>query len=638
MTRNIPLVTVTALSALLAACSDDTMDTAETGTPSPTTVPTLTPTTDSEAIPTTAPEPDSTSTTDGTTASPTTTPPPGTSSSETTADPSTDPSGDPTTDPSGDPSTDPSGDPEVGCSDDLHDVIDGMGNVIETCPSDQACAAGMCILACDAAAAIEGTIGCDFWAPTPPFVFNGTNASQDGPCHAVFLANAWNGPAKVTISRAGQTFDASTYGRIPQPDGSLLPVPPEGIPPDQVAILFLSHDPTSVNGGPLTCPVQPAVLADTAVPGAGIGDAFHVVSDVPVSAYDILPYGGASSYLPSASLLLPATTWGTNHMAIAPQPSGYTMWTLVVAREDNTIIKVAPPVAFPGGGVVAPAPAAVTTEYTLNAGQILQWAAPGNAYDPSGAIFDSDKPIGLWTGNTYLFVTSQTSGGGGGECAHQQIAPVQAMGSEYVGAGLRSRIGGPESVPYRMVGAVADTTLTWDPAPPAGAPPTLAAGQIVQFESSTPFTVRSQDPDHPFLFSEYMPGANGAGDEEWVSLLSSKQFQNRYIFFTDPTYGNTNLVIVRARENNAFSDVTVECLGVVSGWQPIGAEGLYEFAHVDLEVANTPVAQCGTSRHLAESAGPFGIVVWGTDSYASYGYPAGSDISKITDIELPVPG
>ncbi len=572
------------------------------------------------------------------------------SDTDTTAAP-TGPSTDPTTNPSGDPTslTDATTDPlgELGCSDDLHDVLDEQGNVVETCPSDQACAAGQCIPACAAVAAIGGTVGCDFWAPTPPFTFNGTGSQLDGPCYAVFVANAWNGPANLTITRGGQSIDLATYGRIPVSNGAVTtyePIPPGGLPPDQVAILFLSHKPGVANGNTLECPVQPAILADTAVSGAGIGDAFHVVSDVPLSAYDINPYGGAASYLPSASLLFPATSWGTNHMAIAPAPSGNTMFALVVAREDNTIIKVAPAQAFPGGGVVAPAPAAVTTEYTLNAGQILQWAAPGNQFDASGAIFDSDKPIGLWTGSTYMHVSSATSGPGGGEAAHQQIAPVQAMGSEYVGAGVMSRFNGnaPESIPYRMVGAVADTNLTYDPAPPPGAPPTLSAGQIAQFESTTAFTVRSQDPDHPFLFSQYMPGTSDSqgslGDEEWVSLLSSKQFQNRYIFFTDPTYATTNLVIVRAKENNAFADVTVECLGVVAGWQPIGAEGLYEFAHVDLERANVPVAQCGTSRHLAESDGPFGIVVWGTDYYASYGYPAGSDISKITDIELPIPG
>jgi hypothetical protein len=87
--------------------------------------------------------------------------------------------------------------------------------------------------------------------------------------------------------------------------------------------------------------------------------AFHVTTDAPLSAYDINPYGGASSYLPSASLLFPATSWGTNHMAIAPAPNGSAMFALIVAREDNTIIKVAPsPRASPAAAVSRPRPPA----------------------------------------------------------------------------------------------------------------------------------------------------------------------------------------------------------------------------------------------------------------------------------------
>ncbi len=545
---------------------------------------------------------------------------------------------------------------QLDCSADLHSVVDEQGDVVKLCPSDQACSAGACVPACDAVAELAGTVGCDFWAPTPPFLGNGGGTTYDGPCYAVFVANAWNGPANITVTRGGQPIDVGQYGRIPKSSGNTVtyePIPPGGLPPDEVAILFLSHKPGVNNAGnSLECPVTPALLTDTAVPATGVGQAFHVTSDVPLSAYDINPYGGALSFLPSASLMFPATSWGTNHMAIAPQLSGSPMFAMVVAREDNTTIQVAPASGFPGGNGVAPAPAGQTTQYTLNAGQILQWSGD---LDPSAAIFASDKPIGLWTGSTYLFVQSQTMGPGGGEASHQQIAPVAAVGNEYVGAGVVTRLVGlgPESVPYRIVGAIDGTTLTWDPAPPPGAPAALAAGQIVQFESTTGFTVRSQDPEHPFLFSQYMTGTNpstrngcttnfmnlgcGLGDEEWVSLLSPKQFQNRYIFFTDPTYGTTNLVIIRARGDSGFADVTIECLGVVGGWTPVGGEGLYEYAHVDLERGGVPVSNCGTSRHLAESDGPFGIVVWGTDLYASYGYPAGSDISKINEVEIPVP-
>lgn len=572
-----------------------------------------------------------------------------------------DPTSDGTTSTSTSTSTGTTGFPGVlHCSSDLHDVLDEQGNVVETCPSDQACFDGACIPACEAVALLQGTVGCDFWAPTPPFLGNGGGSALSGPCFAVFLANAWNGPANISVTWGGQPIDVGAHGRIPKANGNMItyePIPPGGLPPDEVAILFLSHKPGSNNGGnSLECPVQPAILQDTAVHGSGIGQAFHVVSDVPVSAYDINPYGGALSFLPSASLLFPATSWGTSHMAIAPAPNNDAMFALVVAREDNTVVKVGPLVNFPGGGGVQPAPAGVTTQYVLNAGQSLQWLQPGNPFDPSGAVFESDKPIGLWTGSTYMFVQSQTLGPGGGESAHQQIAPVQAIGNEYVGAGIVTRLSNlaPESVPYRLVGVVDGTTLSYDPAPPPGAPLALGAGQIASFETTIAFTVRSQDPDHPFLFSQYMPGTKagtrpdcttnfmfipcGLGDEEWVSLLSTQQFQSRYVFFTDPTYGTTNLVIVRAKGEHGFSDVTIECLGTVGGWQPVGNEGMYEFAHVDLERGGVPSGNCGTSRHLAESDGLFSIIVWGTDLYASYGYPAGSNIAKINEVELPLPG
>lgn len=644
--RSAPIVALASLPLLLPACSDDgegftsaaqasnsaTLTTPGTGTTGedPTAAGSTTvdsaPGSSSESVSATEPGPTTTTDADSTT-------------SETVTAPST---------------TD--GSLVLHCADDLHSVLDGNDELVETCGSDQACLDGACQPVCDVFGALEGTVGCDFWAPTPPFYDNGLGHIYDGPCFAVFLANAWTGPAKISVSRGGQSIDITQHARIPKSNGATTtygPLPPEGLPPDEVAILFLSHKPGVQNGTSLECPVAPALLQDTAVPGTGVGEAFHVTTDVPVSAYDINPYGGALSYLPSASLLFPATSWGTNHMSIAPAGGEGGMFTLVVAREDDTVIKVAPTATLPGGGGQPEAPAGVTTEYTLDAGQILQWSKQGNNLDSSGTILDSDKPIGLWTGNTYIGVESATLGPGGRESSHQQIVPVRAMGNEYVGAGVVTRMAdlSPESVPYRMVGVVDGATLTWDPAAPAGAPTQLSAGQVVEFETTSFFSVRSQDPEHPFLFSQYMSGTSsgtrpgcrantpcGLGDEEWVSLLSAKQFQNRYIFFTDPTYATTNLVIVRAKKDGAFADVTVECLGAVTGWMPVGAQGEYEVAHVDLERGDVPVAGCGTSRHLAESEGPFGVVVWGTDSAASYGYPAGSDISKINEVELPVPG
>ena len=65
------------------------------------------------------------------------------------------------------------------------------------------------------------------------------------------------------------------------------------------------------------CPpgVTPAVVGDAALHGTGIGTAFHISTNVPVVAYQMLPYGGGSARVTGATLLLPTNVWDTNYVA-----------------------------------------------------------------------------------------------------------------------------------------------------------------------------------------------------------------------------------------------------------------------------------------------------------------------------------
>ncbi|MEM1334138.1 MAG: hypothetical protein AAGG08_11830 [Actinomycetota bacterium] len=297
---------------------------------------------------------------------------------------------------------------------------------------------------------------------------------------------------------------------------------------------------------------------------------------------------------------------------------------------DNTSVTILPSQALPGGAGVPQAPANTATQININAGEVVQWLDG----DPTGAILQSDQPIGVFTGSTYLRVATQDSSGGGQDSAHQQLPPINALGTTYVGGGVVTRKANlqPESVLYRIVGVVDGTQLTWSPMP-AGAPTTLAAGEAVEFESADLFEVSSQDDDHPFALSQYLAGTSGSldrdgcspnppfaglgcglGDEEWVVQLPPEQFLQRYVFFTDPTYGSTNLVVTRVRGDEGFEDVTIDCLGAITGWQPVGANGQYEVAHVDLiRGTNAVTPACATSRHEATSEGRFGVTVDGEE-------------------------
>ncbi len=533
----------------------------------------------------------------------------------------------------------------VGCSADLRYVVDSNGGIVEDCWPNQGCDAGMCVEPCQAAADSKGNVSCQFTVATPHFY-----AGIKPPCFATFVANNWPRAAKLTISRGGQTYQVTQFGRIAQanPNAASWPaIPNAGLPQDQVAVLFLSHDPQSVNATPLTCPIAPAVnqTNGSAVYGngsnSGIGQAWKITSDTPISMYDILPYGGAKSYLPSAELVIPTTAWGTNYIAVLPKDSAGPPWGQIVASQANTKVEILPSVPLPAAPPVPQAQPNVTTTFNLNAGDYVQWQLTNNN-DMTGTVIKADKPVSFTGGNGYICYTSKTSSGGGCDSAHQMIPPISAMGNEYVMPPYADRTpNANESIPYRIVGATAGTTLTYDPAPPPGAPTSVGQGQKVDFEAQGPFTVKSQDNKHPFYLGQIMTGCNnfgGLGDEEYVNILPPAQYLRRYVFFTDPTYPTTNLVFVRVKDTAGFKDVTLDCYGKVGGWKPVGKGGTYEITNVDLIRLGAPNKGCNNGPHHAESEGRFGIMVWGLDNYSSYAYPAGGSVATINDvIVLPIP-
>ncbi len=541
------------------------------------------------------------------------------------------------------------------CSGDLRSILDSQGNVVETCANDQGCAGGKCIAACDAAGASKGSIGCNFRVTTPPLYYGTSSGLVGQGCFAVFVANAWSRDAKISLSRQGQSFDATKFGRIA---GSGSPqawatVPSNGVPPGKVAVLFLSHQANSKGplGDSMACPVAPAYAASTTPLDASgtLATAksygFLIESDTPVTSYDIMPFGGASSYTPSAQLLLPTTAWGTNFVAaIAPVTNnGYAMygtnqWMHVLASADGTEVSVAPTQSLPGGvGFPAGAKNSVT-KYTLNAGDFIQWQ---NVGDVTGTVLNSNKPIAVMGGNALFAWSTKTSllGDCCAEATHQSSPPVTALGSEYAPSPIRTRSGVAESIGYRIVGAVDGTKLTYDP-PISGAPASLSVGSSGIFETTSAFTVKSQDNAHPFFLAQIISGGatENLGDPEYVNVLPPAQFLSQYIFFTDPTYTDTHLALVRVKGAKGFEDVEVGCAGKVTGWKSVGTGGTYEYATLALTSSGSGVGSCANGPQSAKSKAPFGVVVWGFSQAASYGYPAGGNAAGINQVFVePVP-
>ncbi|MBX3188507.1 MAG: IgGFc-binding protein [Labilithrix sp.] len=503
----------------------------------------------------------------------------------------------------------------------------------------------------------KSSAGCDYYAVVPDVLLSG-----NGACFAVFIANTWSEPILIGVEYDGKALPTQSFSFIPSGTGAATKYKPlEGgaIPPGEVAILFLNR---AAGGLPMPglnfdCPagITPAIKGvDAAVHGTNMGKAFHITTTAAVAAYDIYPYGGGQSALTSATLLLPTTSWDTNYIAVDAYGDGLGSGGVVqiVGQADGTQVTISPANDIVAANGVPGAKKGTPTTYTINKGQVLQFTQDASL---AGSAILSTAPVGVWGGKTGLAIDACCN-----DSAHQQIPPVRALGSEYVGVRYRNRYDGiEETPPWRVIGAVDGTTLTWEPSPPSGAPMTLNQGQVAEFRSPGGFVVRSQDDAHPFYMAQYMTGAaqwdpeqtsggkaDGRGDAEFVNVVPPAEYPSDYVFFTDPTYPETNLVLVRTKVDGAFADVNLDCAGNLTGWQPLGTSGNFEFTRIDLVRHDfQKMNGCDNGRHEIHSKNPFGLTVWGWGSaatgvfgvgfysqYVSYAYPGGANVKPINNV------
>lgn len=548
------------------------------------------------------------------------------------------------------------------CSRDLRKVLrgcDGADEVVEECGVDQGCGDGRCVDACTSAESSRGSLGCSFWTVPPE------GAGLHGDCFAAMVANTWTRPVALRAELGVDPLDISksTYTVEWTPDG-IKYTPVEGaLPPGEVAVVFLAQ------GMGYGCPseVTYAYRGDPLLHGTRLARAFHLTTDAPVGAYSIYPYGGGPSAMPTATLLLPVSSWTTNYLAVMPgdidrtgdtEPSDRTLQ--IIANENDTEVRLRPKIPFMAGADVVGATPEEPGVYKLSRGQVLQFRQFA-LEEATGSPIESSKPIGVFGGSDCTFLPSSAPWC---DVLQQQIPPLAHWGTQYALVPYRPRFDNVtentrEVSVYTLVGATDGTVLTYDPVRPRYAPETLSAGETVTFKMDELVTVRSQDKEHPFYAAVYMtastfkgtvdkPHSNATGtgltfpfgDPDFVNLVSTEQYLDRYVFFADYTYPETAVTVVRRKTANGFMPVELDCAGTLDGFHPIGTSGEFEYAWVRLMAAGAPVetsiGSCSNGRHEAKSDGPFSITVWGTDVCASYGYAGGTGLRPLNDVVVPV--
>lgn len=542
------------------------------------------------------------------------------------------------------------------CSLDGRSVIDCDGKVIKTCADQEACGAAVCQAPCDAAAADKSSNGCEFYFQPPVF----TKVGGTG-CYAAYIVNSSNQAANLSLELQGKALDISKSIYTTMPGDPTLVAHSGPILPGESAILFVSDTLPESETQLTKCPkgVAPATYTDALPEGTGFGDSFHLVSDMPVGIAAAYPFGGAPSFLPSGTLLLPVATYDTQHIivnaweaigAFGAASSGPA--AQIVASEDDTEVDIKPNHDIQDGANLVGTAANTSVTYHLNRGQVLQI---NQAEELSGSIVTTTKPTTIFGGHECMFIPSTRYAC---DIALQQIPAFANWGSEYASVGYRPRAGNEaELMPYRIVAARDGTKLDYDPVNPAGAPVTMNAGEVVTFWAGVgdAFVVRTQDTDHPIYLAALMSGGGapnqpdilgdedmqGVGDPEFVNVIPAGQYLNSYSFFADPTYGDTSLVVIRGKTLGKFEDVWLDCAGQnLTDWKPVGTRGNYEWTRIDLAINGGPGQAFGTNvckngLQRMHSNGAFTATIWGWGQFASYAYPGGTAQRKLVPTALP---
>jgi hypothetical protein len=205
---------------------------------------------------------------------------------------------------------------------------------------------------------------------------------------------------------------------------------------------------------------------------------------------------------------------------------------------------------------------------------------------------------------------------GFGYCHHlvEQLPPVASWGSRYVTTPLASRSKGDT---FRIVTAEDDATVTVDGAAVA----TLDAGEFHERLIDGASTI---DANKPILVVQYSNGSSfddTVSDPFMVILPPFEQFQEAYTV-TTPATGFAHNYVNLAVPVAATGAVKLDGQALpASTFKAVGDSG---FAAGSVEV--------GLGDHRLESTSPFGVTVYGFDSFDSYGYSGGLAAGEVATV------
>ena len=349
----------------------------------------------------------------------------------------------------------------------------------------------------------------------------------------------------------------------------------------------------------------------------------HLVSTNPVNVY-ALNFRTQSS---DVAVIYPTESLGKEYFAMCYYPR-YTSGNesnsefLIVASEDNTIVKITPVRNTDQGK-----PANVQFSIQLNKGQSYQVQAgntDGTGYeDLTGSYVTADKPIAFFSGAKAVPIPNSGYTNFSYDHLFEQIPPTSTWGKEFYVVPLKLR----SKDTYRVLAAENNTTVKIEG---PGIVRTLARGEFFEFELTVNQACRIIS-NRKILLAQYCRSqradeSNGVGDPFMIILspvvqkISDVTFEAyesdkiKSIFYV-------NIITLTSEVGNMLLDE-----GNINSYFRTFPDGIYSYAQV-------PTTSGPHRLRTTAEKGGFLAFVYGfgsTGSTESYGYGVGFNL----DIQL----
>jgi len=529
---------------------------------------------------------------------------------------------------------------------------------VATCDAsaNEVCYLGNCVNACAQASAHRSYVGCEYWPvdldnAVISSVFNA--AAQQ---FAVVISNPSDLVATVRVER-----DDAPPGWPP----AVVQVMQVTVPPQGLQVIDLP--PREVDGS------APGTY-DTGTHTALTANAYRVVSNVPIIAYQFNPLDNVQVFSNDASLLVPRSALDTEYLVMGwPQTIAETndprtnfhknlrAFLTIVGTEVGTDVTVRLSTAIVGSEDIPVLAAGDTLQVSLGPFEVLNLETGDFGADFTGTLVTADHPVAVYSGSEASDVPLFDDLSERLCCAdhlEHQLYPISSAGTQFVVARMPPRTpavaaaGGDVSIVeeidwIRVLATEANTEVVTS-LPPPDDRFVLQQGEQMTLPAVCDFTLRSSQ---AIFVGQFVSGqaATGiaadlpGGDPSFILVPPQEQWRSRYVFLTPDKYAFDFVVIVTPEDNPvmldyqplgercetdraqcaAYPDVRTNLL--VHRCQlgfPLIIEGLPPPDNIDPNIQDD-------GYHVATADGPFGLIVYGFDKHVSYGYAGGTDLRRI---------